>query len=129
MLFPPNVEKTVAEFFYPLQDENKQLAKQSVKLNEMLKAQEDADKPPEPTETVDPKKKLADKKKEVKKVDPKKPPPKGGAKGTASNEPEKKVVPVNTFPNHTRKHIFVDKDQIHLSLRKITLAASVQITS
>lgn len=96
----------------------------------MLKAQEDADKPPESTETVDPKKKLADKKKEVKKIDPKKAPPKGGAKGgIAATELEKKVVPVNTFPNHTRKHIFVDKDQIHLSLRKITLAVSVQITS
>ncbi|KAL4481503.1 hypothetical protein ABPG74_007592 [Tetrahymena malaccensis] len=118
-IFYDNVLK-VPEYFYPFEDEQKLIQKNNDIIKELLKKQEDAEKPPEP-EIVDPKKKDP-KKKEVKKVD-KKPPPKKGAK----EEEVKKVVPLSTFPSHNRQYIFVDKENIYLPLRKLQISSLVQI--
>ena len=88
-LFQEGILK-IPEFNYPLDDEKVQLSKNAQSLDKLLKEQEDAEKPKEP-EVVDPKKKDT-KKKEVKKQDKK------VAKKGGKDEPEKKTIPLSTFP-------------------------------
>ncbi|EGR28501.1 leucine rich repeat protein [Ichthyophthirius multifiliis] len=117
-IFEENILK-VPEFFFPIENEQKLIKKNAEKINLMLKQQEESEKPIE-TEVLDPKKK-DNKKKEVKKQD-KKP-----QKKTGKDEEKPRVVPISSFPVFQRQQVFVDVDNIYLSLRKWLVAAQMEI--